>query len=273
MVEYNTINAKLSDLELNKLKSAVKNKQGITLRMSARMFTGNNLPHELLLTTRQITKLRNAIENNMAANIKLSKAQISKIIQSGEFLGKLLGPLLKTGLPLLKSVIKPLGLLGLTAASSTSDAGVKRNKKLGCGSAPKTTTLIISNQEINDIMKIVQALESSGVLLKGVTETIKMKTKDQKGDFLSMLLDTLGASLLGNLLTGKGTVRNGAGTIRAGEGIKKKKALMPPHPLTNFGIREYYEHEPRFNGVYSRDNLPKTIKNGAYVIHLDDVQM
>ena len=171
MVEYNTINAKLSDLQLNKLKSAVKNKQGTTLRMSARIFNGNNLPHELLLTTRQITKLRNAIENNMTTNIKLSKAQISKIMQSGEFLGKLLGPL---------SVRKPLGLLGLTAASSTIDAGVKRKRKLGSGSAPKTTTLIISNQEMNDIMKIVQALESSGVLLKGVTETIKNENKRTK---------------------------------------------------------------------------------------------
>ena len=83
MVEYNTINAKLSDSQLNKLKSAVKNKQGTTLKMSAKMFDGNNLPHELLLTTRQTTKLRNAIENNMAADTKLSKAQISKIIQSG----------------------------------------------------------------------------------------------------------------------------------------------------------------------------------------------
>ena len=91
MFEYNKINAKLSDSQLNKLKSAVKNKQGATLRMSARMFNGNNLPHELLLTTRQTTKLRNAIENNMTTDIKLSKAQISKIIQSGGFLGKLLG--------------------------------------------------------------------------------------------------------------------------------------------------------------------------------------
>ena len=76
MVEYKTINAKLSDSQLNKLKGAVKNKQGTTLRMNAKMFSANNLPHELLLTTRQTTKLRNAIEN------KLSKAQISKIIQS-----------------------------------------------------------------------------------------------------------------------------------------------------------------------------------------------
>ena len=154
MVEYNTVNVTLSNLQLNKLKSAVKNKQGKNLRMNARMFNGNNLPHELLLTTRQTTKLRNAIKNNISTDIKLSKAQISKIIQSGGFLGKILGPLLKTGLPLLKSVIKPLGLLGLTAASSGIDAGVQK-KIYGSG----TTTLVISSEEINDIMKIVQALE------------------------------------------------------------------------------------------------------------------
>ena len=88
--------------------------------------------------------------------------------------------------------------------------------------------------------------------MKGVTERIKNETKEQKGGFPSMLLATSGASLLGNLLTGKGTVR-------AGEGIEKK-ALIPPHPLTNFAIRKYYEKEPRFNGVYSGDNAPKTIK-------------
>ena len=101
MVEYNTVNAKLSNSQLNNLKSTVKSNEGATLSMSARMFNGNNLTHELLLTTRQTTKLRNAIENNMSTDIKLSKAQISKIIQYGGFLGKLLGPLLKTGLPLL----------------------------------------------------------------------------------------------------------------------------------------------------------------------------
>ena len=126
MVEYNTVNAKLSNLQLNKLKSTVKNKQGATLRMNARMFNGNNLPHELLLATRQTTKLRNAIGNNLQTDIKLNKAQISKIIQSGGFLGKILGPSLKTGLPLLKSVIKPPGLLGFTAASSAINAGVQK---------------------------------------------------------------------------------------------------------------------------------------------------
>ena len=83
MVEYNTVNAKLSNSQLNKLKSAAKNRQGTVLRMNARMLSANNLSHELLLTTRQTTKLRNAFENNMSTDIKLSKAQISKIIQSG----------------------------------------------------------------------------------------------------------------------------------------------------------------------------------------------
>ena len=96
MVEYNTVNAKLLNSQLNKLKIVVKNKQGATLRMNTGIFNGNNLPHELLLTTRQTTKLRNTSENNLSTDINLSKAQISKIIQSGGFLGKLLGPLLKT---------------------------------------------------------------------------------------------------------------------------------------------------------------------------------
>ena len=146
--------------------------------MNARMFIENNLPHELFLTQRQITKLRNNIENNISTDIKLSKAQISKIIQSAGFLGKILSPLLKTGLPLLKSFIKPLGLLGLTAASSATDAGVQK-KIYGSG----TKTLAISNEEMNGIMKIVQALEDSNFLLKGVTKTIKLETKEQKGDF------------------------------------------------------------------------------------------
>ena len=125
----------------------------------------SNLPRELFLTTRQTAKLRHANENNMSTDIKLSKAQISQIIQSGGFLGKILGPLLKTGLPLLKLFIKPLGLLGLTAASSAIDAGVQK-KISGSG----TTTLVILSEEMNDIMKIVQDLEDSNILLKGVTK-------------------------------------------------------------------------------------------------------
>ena len=124
---------------------------------------------------------------------------------------------------------------------------------------------------MNDIIKIVQALEDSNILLRGVTKTIKKETKEQKGGFLSMLLGTLGASLLGNLLSRKGTARVGEGILRAGYGPSaKKKALIPPYPLTNFGIKEYYENESRFNGVYSRGKLPKEIKNGGYVINLDE---
>ena len=211
MVEYNTVNVKLANSQLNQLKCAVKHKQGTTLRINARMFNENNLPHELLLTTRQTTKLRTAVENNMSTDRKFFKARISKISQSGGFLGKILGPLLKTGLPLLKSVIKPLGLLGLTVASSAIDAGVQK-KTYGSG----TATLVISNEEMNDIMKIVQALEDSNILLKGVTKTIKNEAKVQKGGFLSILLGTLGASLLGDLLTKN---LSGKGTVRAGEGI------------------------------------------------------
>ena len=124
-------------------------------------------------TTRQTTKLRNAIENNMSTDIKLSKTQISKIIQSGGFLGKILGPLLKTGLPLIKTVIKPLAKSVLI--SSAADAGIQK-KIYGSG----TTTLVISNEEMNDIIKIVQALEDSKILLKGVSETTKNEKKRTK---------------------------------------------------------------------------------------------
>ena len=126
------------------------------------MFNGNDLPHELLLTTRQKTKLRNAFNNNTSADIKLSKAEISKITQSGRFLGsllsKLVGPLMKVAVPLAKNVLAPLGI---TAAASALDAGIQK-KIHGSG----TTTLIISNEEMNDIMKIVQALEDSAFYQK-----------------------------------------------------------------------------------------------------------
>ena len=196
--------------------------------MSLKTLDGNDLPHELLLTTRQKTKLRNAFNNNTSTDLKLSRAQISKIIQSGGFLSRLLGPLLKTGLRLIKTVIKPLAKsalipLGLTAVASAADAGI-HNKILGSvrpsSSASPTTTLIISNEEMNDIMKIVQALEDYNILLKGVTETIKDEIKEQKGGFLGILLGTLGASLLGNMLAGKVIVNigYGKGTLRAGYG-------------------------------------------------------
>ena len=120
---------------------------------------------------------------------------------------------------LAKSVLIPLRL---TAAASAADAGIDR-KILGSGqNRPLSTTLIISNNEIEDIIKIVKSLEDSGLLLKGVTETVQNEVKEQKGGFLSMLLGTLGASLLGNILAGKGINRVGERVIRAGYGSKSK---------------------------------------------------
>ena len=136
--------------------------------------------------------------------------------------------------------------------------------------------LIIEQEDMKDIMKIIKALENSGILLKGVSKTIKNETKEQRGGFLSMLLGTLGASLLGNLLTGgKGIMRAGDEIVRAGAGSRSKKklnSLLPFHPLTNIEISDYYKNEPRFNGAYSRNNLPNKIKKGACVINLDEYE-
>ena len=278
MVEYSKINCKLTNVQLSKLKKAVKSNEGASLRLGIKNFNEDELPHELFLTTRQNTKLRNAINNNLATDIKLSKARIKKLIQSGGFLDKLLsklaGSLMKVAMLLAKNVLAPLGL---TAAMSAIDGSIQ--KKIH-GSGVK---LIIEEEDMNDIIKIIEASENSGILLKGVTKTIENETKEQRGGFLSMLLGTLGASLLGNLLAGKGMMRAGEGIVRAGEGratsrAKAKKAkkklnsLLPFHPLTNIEINEYYINEPRFNGVYSRNNLPDKIKKGAYIINLDEYE-
>ena len=127
MVEYTKINCKLTNVQLNKLKKAVKSNEEIKLRLGIKNFDKDELPHELLLTTRQNTKLRNAINNNLAIDIKLSKSQIKKLIQSGGFLGKLLsklaGPLMKVAMPLAKNVLAPLGL---TAAMSAIDISIQK---------------------------------------------------------------------------------------------------------------------------------------------------
>ena len=211
------------------------------------------------------------------------------MIQSGGFLRRLLDPLLGTGLPLMKSVIKPLAKtvlvpLGLTAAGSAADAGIHK-KILGSGRRPldsalsrnNNTILIISNDEMDDILKIIKSLEDSGVLLKGVSETIQNQAKEQRGGFLSMLLGTLGASFLGDLLTknlsGKGVIRAAEGKMRAGYDSKRSSLknflTFMPHSLINFEIQAYYQNGPRFNGVFSTDNLPNIVKYGAYVINLD----
>ena len=226
MTQYNRVNVKLSTSQLNKLKSAIKNENGVLTRLSFNLIGDSNdkgnFPHELLPTNRQVSSIRKAFANNSS----VEKAQLSKMIQSGVFLGKLLVPLLKTGLPLMKSVFTSLAKsvlipLGLTAAASAADAGIHK-KILGSGNNAK---LIISNKDTGDLIKIVKSLEDSGLLLKGITESVQNEIKEQKDGFLSMLLGTLGASLLGNLLTGKDAFharkrvnKKGKGIHRAGEG-------------------------------------------------------
>ena len=199
MTQCNSLNVKLSYSQLNKLKSAIKNKGEVVLRLSWDMISNSdfeaNFRHKLLLTNRKVTNLCKVVANNSSTDITLSKTQLSKMIQSGGFLDKRFGLLLKTGLPLTKTVIKPLARsvltpLGLTAAASVADAGK-------------------SNDETEDIIWTVKSLEDSGVLVTGVSETIQNEVKLQKGGFLSMLLGTLGANLLGNILADKEMSRAG----------------------------------------------------------------
>ena len=194
----------MSNSQLNKLKSATKNGTEVTLNLSSNVVGDsndeNNFPHKLFVTNTQVPKIRKAFANGSSANIFLSKTQLSKIVQLGRFLGRLLGPLLKTGLFLIGNVLKPLAKsilipLGLTAAAAAATNATTHKKMFGSG----FTILIISNDEMNDIMKMVKSLEESGLLIKGVSETIKNEAKEQKGGFLRMSLGTLGASLLGNL--------------------------------------------------------------------------
>ena len=229
MTQYNSLNVKLSNSQLNKLKSSIKNETDVVLRISSNMVgdsnDNTNFPYELLLTNRKVANIRKAFADHSSIDIKLSKTQLSKMIQSGGFLGNLLcklaGPLMKVAMPLAKNVLAPLVL---SAAMSAIDGSIKK-KMFGSGATKGagTTTLIISNDEMDDILKIVKSLENSGLLLKGVSETIQHEAKEKRGGFLSMLLGTLGASLLGDILSkglsGKGVIRAGEGTIRAGKGV------------------------------------------------------
>ena len=181
--------------------------------------------------------------------------------QSGGFLGRFLGPLSKTGFLLMKNVLKTLAVLILLNAAIQGEI-------LGSGmhllNVTKQTTLLISNEEMDDIIKVIKSLQVSG---------------------LFMLLGTLEASLLGILLGGRqvkrlkssdilerGFMKASESTIRADEITFRAVQdfnLMPSHALTNFEIEKYYKNEPKFNVIYSRNNLAK-IKDRAYVINLDE---
>ena len=192
MTQYNILNVKLS-------RSGTKDGTEVTLKLWSNVGDSNdedNFPHKLLLTNTQVSKLHKAFSNCSSANIKLPKTHLHKIGKSGRFLVRLLGPLLNIGLALMKNLVKPVAKdvvipSGLTAAASATDAAIYK-KMFGSGN----TTLIIYNEEMNDIMEIAKSLEESGLLIKGVSETIQNEAKEKKGGFLGKLLGTVGASLL-----------------------------------------------------------------------------
>ena len=157
MTQYISLNVR-SNSQINKLKSEIKNGTDVVLRLSSNIIGNSDdetdFPHKLLLTNKQVANLRKPFANHISTDIKLSKAQLTKM-QKGGFL-RFLAPLLKFGLPLLKSVIKPLGILGLTAAASATDAVINK-KILGSGNHTYTNhTLIISNDDMQDLLKIVK---------------------------------------------------------------------------------------------------------------------
>ena len=173
MVEYKRVSLKLSNQQMKKFKKAVKGNNGTTLRIGNKNFSKADLLHELFLTQTQINKLKEKVENNMSTDIKLSKAQINKLIKLGGALGsilvKFLPKLIKPAHSLGKNILAPLGL---SAAMSATDAGINKNVH-GYG----TKTIKFSNKDLDDMTKIVKALEDSDVLMKGITKKLKNDIK------------------------------------------------------------------------------------------------
>ena len=199
MIQYNVLSVELSNSQVNKLKPGPKNCTEVTLNLSSNVIGNSNdetnFLHKLLLTNTQISRFCKAFVNKSSDNTKLSKTRLYKIGQSGEFLNRLLGILLKTGFLLMNNLLKPLVKtvlipLGLTAAASTTDAAI-RKKVFRSGMA----TLISSNEEMDDIMTKVKSVEEFGVLIKAVIKAIKNEVKEEKGGILGKLLGTLGANL------------------------------------------------------------------------------
>ena len=175
MVKYERVNLKLSNQQIKKLKEAVKSNNGTTLRIGNKNFNKADLLHELFLTQTQINKLREKVENNMSTDIKLSKSQINKLIKEGGALGSILArflpKLIKPALSLGKNI---LPRSRLSAAMSATDAAIQK-KMYGSG----TKTVKFSNKDLDDMNKIVKALEDSDVLMKGVTKTLKNDIKKE----------------------------------------------------------------------------------------------
>ena len=186
MAHYQEARGKLPSTQLNKLKSVAKNKTGKLLRMNKKNFQEEELPHELFLITRQATKIRNYFANNITTDIKLSKAQISEIIQSGGSFGSWLanlGTKAQTNVAIPSARDNLAGLLSNLASNAINKFGRKISGK-GAARAGKGFTLFISNEDMNDIIKIIKSLEDSNVLIDGVTETVKHEITKQEGGYL-----------------------------------------------------------------------------------------
>ena len=160
------MNVNLSNSQLNKLKSEIKSGTDVILRLSSNMIGNSDdetsFHHKLLLTNRQVANFLKVFANHTSTDIKLSKSQLSKF-QKSKFLRIL------AGLPLLKYIIKPPRILGLTAAASATDAAINK-KILGSGNH---TTQIISNDDLNNLLEVIKSIEKSCILLDGITETVK----------------------------------------------------------------------------------------------------
>ena len=189
------------------------------------MVAGSNdetkIPRKSSLTNIKISRIHKAFANRSSADTKFSKTHLSNVVQLGGFLGKFLGPLLKASLSSIRSVLKPLTKRVLipsrliTVAPATDAAIQKKIFESGM------TTLIISNEEMDNIVHINKSLEESFLLIKSFSKTNQNETKEQTSRFCSMLLGILGASSLGNLLTDKGIKRSkisGQQVMRAGKG-------------------------------------------------------
>ena len=227
MTQYNTLNLKLPNSQINKLKFGIKNGTEVTLKLSSNVVGDsndeNNFPHKLLFTNTQVLRLCIVFPNGLSANIKISKTQSDKIGQS--IFRSTFRTITKNWIAFNEKLLKPLAKsvllpVVLTAAASAIDAVIHK-KMFGSGHhselSSRMTTSIILNEELNDIMKRVKSHEESGLLIKDISKTIKNQGKEQKSGFFSMSLETLGAGLLGNLIKGKDTIRAGEGMIRVGK--------------------------------------------------------
>ena len=228
MANYEEARVKITNTQLSRSKSTAKNKTGTTLRITKKKFQGEKLPDKLFLASWLKTKIKNAFAGNMSTDMKLSKVKLAKVIQSGRLvgvlLGKLAGPFMEVAAPLAKNVLAPLATM---ASASAIDGAIQRKmcgrgvimtSGVGVVRAGKGIALVISNEGMDGIIRVIKLLENLGVSIDGVSQTAKHEIKKQEVRFLGMLSKTLGASMLRNMLTERGALRAGKGAMKAERG-------------------------------------------------------